>query len=237
MGPSVHTGTMTNSEHTIVFDLDGTLVDTAPDLIGTLSWLLEAEGLDPVDLDAARDLIGHGMKPMIEKALRRQGRGQTTDEVEAVYGRYVAAYEARISRESRPFPHILDALDRLASEGFRLAVCTNKIERLAVLLLDQLGMRTRFSVVTGADTFSVRKPHPDHLLLTIDRAGGDRSKAVMIGDSETDIATAQAAGLPVVAYAGGYTAVPLPQLNPDVILDTYADLVPTLHRLFQRTVA
>ena len=94
---------------TIVFDLDGTLVDTHPDLIGTLSWLLEAEGLDPVDLTQARNLIGHGMKPMIEKALKLQGRGTTQDEIDTVFARYVAAYETRLTQESRPYPGMVSA--------------------------------------------------------------------------------------------------------------------------------
>lgn len=221
---------------TIVFDLDGTLVDTHPDLIGTLSWLLEAEGLDPVDLEQAKNLIGHGMKPMIEKALKLQGRGGTQSEIDTVYARYVEAYERRIADDSRPYPGIVAALDRFAAEGMRLAVCTNKLHRLAVKLLDALDLSRRFDVITGFDTYPVRKPHPDHLLFTIRDAGGDPRRAVMIGDSETDIRTAQAAGVPVVAYSGGYTAIPLPALNPDVILDDYKDLAATVEHLLARDV-
>ncbi|MFN3853416.1 MAG: HAD-IA family hydrolase [Phreatobacter sp.] len=219
---------------TIVFDLDGTLVDTAPDLIGTLSSLLEAEGLDPVDLSQARDLIGHGMRPMVEKALRRKGRGQTVAEVDEVYGRYVAAYEQRLTRESRPFPGMVEALDRFAAEGMRLAVCTNKIERLAVQLLEELGLASRFHTIAGADTYGVRKPDPGHIAFTVRDAGGELSQAVMVGDSETDIRAAQAAGVPVVAYSGGYTAIPLEELAPDVILDHYGDLPATIRRLLSR---
>lgn len=221
---------------TIVFDLDGTLVDTHPDLIGTLSWLLEAEGLDPVDLDQAKNLIGHGMKPMIEKALKLQGRGDSQAEIDTVYARYVEAYERRIADDSRPYPGILAALDRFAADGMRLAVCTNKLHRLAVKLLDALDLTRRFDVITGFDTYPVRKPHPDHLLFTIRDAGGDPARAVMVGDSETDIRTAQAAGVPVIAYSGGYTAVPLPELKPDVILDDYTDLPATVARLLARNV-
>lgn len=212
---------------TIVFDLDGTLVDTAPDLIGTLSWLLAEEGLDPVDLAAARDLIGHGMKPMIEKALRRQGRGGTQEEIDAVYGRYVVAYEARIACESRPYPNIIEALDRLSGEGFVLAVCTNKIERLAKLLLAELDLARHFAFIAGADTFDVRKPDGRHILLTVKAAGGDLERIVMIGDSETDVAAARSAGVPVIAYARGYTAVPLDRLSPDVIVENYS-LLPAI---------
>jgi phosphoglycolate phosphatase len=216
---------------TIVFDLDGTLVDTHPDLIGTLSWLLEDEGLHPVDLNEAKSLIGHGMKPMIEKALRLQGRGKEAAEVERVYGRYVEAYEKRIARDSRPFPGILAALDRLAGEGMVLAVCTNKIQRLAKLLLDELDMTRRFAFISGADTYPVRKPDPGHLLMTIRDAGGDAVRAVMVGDAEPDIRAGQAAGVPVVGFAGGYTAIPLEQLNPDVIIGHYDELPGAVARL------
>lgn len=220
---------------TIVFDLDGTLVDTAPDLIGTLSWLLEAEGLDPVDLSQARDLIGHGMRPMVEKALRRKGRGQTVAEVDDVFRRYIAAYEQRLTRESRPFPGMVEALDTFAAEGMRLVVCTNKIERLAVQLLDELDLARRFHVIAGADTYAVRKPDPGHIAFTVRDAGGILSRAVMVGDSEPDIRAAQAAGVPVVAYSGGYTATPLAELAPDVILDHYDGLPATVRALLART--
>lgn len=206
---------------TILFDLDGTLVDTHPDLIGTLSWLLESEGLHPLDLDEAKTLIGHGMRPMIEKALKLQGRGQAADEVEEVFGRYVVAYEQRIARESRPFPGLVAALDRLAGEGMVLAVCTNKLERLARLLLEELGLAGRFAVIAGADTYTARKPDPTHILNTIRDAGGDASRAIMVGDSEPDIRAAQAARVPVIAYSGGYTAIPLIDLKPDLIIDHY----------------
>jgi len=209
---------------TILFDLDGTLVDTAPDLLGTLSWLLVEEGLDPLDMAQARDLIGHGIRPMVEKALRRAGRGDTVDEVEAVYGRYIAAYEARIARESRPYPGIVEALDHFASQGMRLCVATNKIHRLSVMLLDALELSHRFTVIAGADTYGVRKPDPGHLLNAIRDAGGDPRRAVMVGDSEPDIRAAQAAKIPVIGYSGGYTQIPLEALKPDVIISDYSKL-------------
>jgi phosphoglycolate phosphatase len=216
---------------TIVFDLDGTLVDTHPDLIGTLSWLLEEEGLDAIDLDAAKKLIGHGMRPMVENALKLKGRGFDKAEVDAVFARYIAVYETRLTRDSRPFPGMLDALDRLADQGMTLAVCTNKVERLAKKLLDELDMSRRFAVIAGADTYGVRKPDPGHLLMTLRDAGGDPARAVMVGDSDTDIRAAQGAGVPVVAYSGGYTAIPLASLDPDVIIDHYDVLPETVGRL------
>jgi phosphoglycolate phosphatase len=222
------------SAPTIVFDLDGTLVDSCPDLIGTLSWLLEREGLDPIVYDEARALIGHGIKPMVEKALKLKGRGESRDEIEAVYERYIAVYETRLTQETRPYPGLLAALDRFAADGMILAVCTNKIERLARQLLDELDMSRRFAVIAGADTYGVRKPDPAHLLRTIAAAGGDPARAVMVGDSETDIRAAQGAGIPVVAFSGGYTAIPLPDLDPTVILDHYDGLPDAVSRLLTR---
>ena len=222
---------MTATAPTIVFDLDGTLVDTHPDLIGTLSWLMEDEGLDGIDFAEAKTLIGHGMKPMVEKALRLKGRGQTQEEVEAVFARYIGVYETRLTRESRPFPGMIEALDRLAGQGMVLAVCTNKVERLARKLLEELDMARRFAVIAGADTYPVRKPDPGHILMTVRDAGGDPVRAVMVGDSDPDIRAAQAAGVPVIAYAGGYTSVPLDSLGPDVIIDHYDDLPAVVERL------
>lgn len=222
---------MTVAAPTIVFDLDGTLVDTYPDLIGTLSWLLESEGLEGIDFDEARKLIGHGMRPMVEKALKLKGRGETKAEVDEVFARYIAVYETRLTRDSRPFPGMIEALDRLAGEGMVLAVCTNKVQRLARQLLEELDMAHRFAVIAGADTYSVRKPDPGHILMTVRDAGGDPARAVMVGDSDTDIRAAQAASVPVIAYSGGYTAIPLPSLGPDVIIDHYDDLAAAVGRL------
>lgn len=222
---------MTATAPTIVFDLDGTLVDTYPDLIGTLSWLLESEGLEGIDFDEARKLIGHGMRPMVEKALKLKGRGQSQAEVDEVFARYIAVYETRLTRDSRPFPGMIEALDRLAGEGMVLAVCTNKVQRLARQLLEELDMARRFAVIAGADTYAVRKPDPGHILMTLRDAGGNPARAVMVGDSDTDIRAAQAAGVPVIAYSGGYTAVPLASLDPTVIIDHYDDLVATVGRL------
>lgn len=216
---------------TIVFDLDGTLVDTHPDLIGTLSWLLEDEGLDGIDFAEAKRLIGHGMRPMVEKALKLKGRGQTQAEVDEVFARYIGVYETRLTRESRPFPGMIEALDRLAGEGMVLAVCTNKVQRLARQLLEELDMARRFAVIAGADTYPMRKPDPGHILMTLHDAGGDPARAVMVGDSDTDIRAAQAAGVPVVAYSGGYTAVPLESLDPTVIIDHYDELPAVVGRL------
>jgi phosphoglycolate phosphatase len=185
---------------------------------------MEQEGLPPVNISQAKSLIGAGIKPMIVKALQAQGRGQSHDEIETVYGKYLVKYEAEIALHSRPYPHILDQLTHLKSEGYRLGVCTNKIERLARILLDELDMTHYFHAITGVDTFDFKKPDARHMLETVRLAGGDAEHSIMIGDSKTDIATAKNAKRPVIAYTHGYTDIPLEELTPDVILDDYSKL-------------
>jgi len=201
---------------TIVFDLDGTLVDTAPDLIGALNVLLAREGLAPIPLAQGRGIIGGGVKRLIERALALEGEAFTPAHVDALYRDYVAYYAAHIADRSRPFSGVEAALDALA--GHRLAVCTNKLAWLAVRLLDALKLSTRFAAICGPDTFGVQKPDPEILRATVRAAGGTLAEAVMVGDSETDIATARAAGVPVIAVDFGYTEVPVAALGPDRII-------------------
>src|SRR5580700_2487853 len=183
---------------TIVFDLDGTLIDTAPDLISTLNLILGREGLPPVEYDAARRMIGGGAKGMIEKALAGEGRAGSKAELDRMFGGFIEYYAAHIADRSRPFPQLEATLDRLAGEGHRLAVCTNKLEWLAVRLLTKLKLTPYFAAICGQDTFGVMKPHPEILLKTILRAGGEWTDAIMIGDSGTDVRTARAAQVPVI---------------------------------------
>ena len=176
---------------TIVFDLDGTLIDTAPDLIDTLNLILGQHGVPAVAFDDARAMIGAGVKPLLQRALASKGLQFAPDEIDALFEEYLKLYAAHIADRSRPFPGLEAALDQLAADGCILAVCTNKLEWLSVLLLDKLGLSPRFAAICGQDTFAMRKPDPEMLRLTIARAGGDVANAVMVGDSMTDVATAQ----------------------------------------------
>lgn len=208
----------------IVFDLDGTLVDTAPDLIDTLNVLLAREGVPPVGLGDARNLVGAGIRPLIERGLAARGVDAPRSHVDALYATYLELYAARIADLSRPFPGVGAALDRLESAGCSLAVCTNKLERLSILLLDALDLTHRFVAVCGQDTFGVAKPDPRILIETIARAGGDAGRTVMVGDSATDIRTARAAGVPVVAVTFGYTDTPVEALSPDRMVGHFDDV-------------
>jgi phosphoglycolate phosphatase len=209
---------------TLVFDLDGTLVDTAPDLIDTLNFTLARHGLPVVRFDAARPLIGGGARGMIGRALAAEGRDCSPTEVDALYAAFVAHYAEHIADRSRPFPGVEPALDRLAAAGYRLAVCTNKLEWLATRLLAALELSRHFAAICGGDTFGVQKPNPQMFRGTVMRAGGKPERAVMIGDSATDIRTARAAAVPMIAVDFGYTDVPVASLQPDRVISSFAQL-------------
>jgi len=205
----------------LVFDLDGTLVDTAPDLIDTLNMILGSERLPPVPYAEARTMIGGGARMMLERGLAADGRSGGEAEVERLYRAFVAHYSEHIADRSQPFPGLEAALDRLAEAGWQFAVCTNKLEGLSLKLLEALGLKERFVAICGQDTFGVQKPHPDILLRTIGRAGGDPRNAVMVGDSINDISTARAANVPVIGVTFGYTDIPITRLGADRVVERY----------------
>jgi phosphoglycolate phosphatase len=209
---------------TVVFDLDGTLVDTAPDLVSTLNTIFAREGLPPVAYETARNMVGGGARLMIERGLAADGRNLPVSEVDRLVRDFIVHYADHIADVSRPFEGVEAALDEFARLGWRLAVCTNKLEWLSLRLLDVLGLSGRFAAICGADTFGVPKPNPAILRGTIDRAGGRPERAVMVGDSGTDIATARAARIPVVAVNFGYTETPVAQLGADRVISRFADL-------------
>jgi phosphoglycolate phosphatase len=210
---------------TVVFDLDGTLVDTAPDLIDTLNIVLGREGLPPVDYTTARNMIGGGARKMIESGLKYDGRPPAAGAVDRMFADFIAYYAEHIADRSLPFPGLDTALDRLDAHGCRFAVCTNKLERLSRLLLDALGLSRRFAAICGQDTFGMQKPDPEILRRTILAAGGNARRAVMVGDSGTDIATARAAAIPIVAVDFGYSETPVKDLGPDRLIGHFDQLV------------
>jgi phosphoglycolate phosphatase len=209
---------------TVVFDLDGTLVDTAPDLVNTLNVILRREGLPPVGYEAARNMVGGGARRMIERGLAAEGVLFPPQKIDALFRDFIEHYSAHIADQSRIFPELEPAIDALSARGCRFAVCTNKLEFLSVRLLDLLGLSSRFVAICGADTFAVQKPNPEILRRTIERAGGRPEHAVMIGDSATDISTARAARVPVIAVDFGYTDVPVATLRPDRVISRFRDL-------------
>ncbi|HEX5212327.1 MAG TPA: HAD family hydrolase [Pseudolabrys sp.] len=209
---------------TIVFDLDGTLIDTAPDLVDTLNVIFAREGWPPVPYETARNQIGGGARTMIQRGIAAEGVVVTPDRLERLFADFIAHYTAHIADRSRPFPGLIDALDDLAGRGCKLAVCTNKLERLSTRLLKLLELADRFAFVCGQDTFGMQKPDPDVLRRTVAAVGGDIAQAIMIGDSVTDISTARAAGIPIIAVDFGYSDRPVSELGPDRTISHFAQL-------------
>src|SRR5471032_2046182 len=219
------------SARIVVFDLDGTLVDTAPDLISALNFVLEREGLPAVPLHSARNMIGAGARKLIERGLELEGRAMSVEDVTRLTGDFIDYYAAHIADASRPFEGLESALDDLAAQGFGFAVCTNKLEWLSKLLLDRLGLSSRFSAICGADTFGVSKPDPAILQQTVARAGGMLASAIMVGDAGPDIGVARRAGIPVVGVEFGYTDVPIAELKPDRLIGHMRELPAAIENL------
>jgi phosphoglycolate phosphatase len=222
------------SPPTIVFDLDGTLVDTAPDLINALNFILDREGLPAVPLASARNMIGAGARKLIERGLELEGRAASVPDITRLTADFIDYYAAHIADASRPFDGLEAALDELAERGYRLAVCTNKLEWLSKRLLDELGLSPRFAAICGADTFGVAKPDPAILRQTIARAGGNPSVAIMVGDAGTDIGVARRTGVPVIGVSFGYTDVPMADLKPDRLIAHMGELPDAVDDLIAR---
>ncbi len=210
---------------TVVYDLDGTLADTAADLMGALNAVLVREGLDPLPVANAKTLLGAGGRALIERGFAAAGRKLTPMTLEALFGDFLAHYNAHIAEHTRLYPGVAAALAAIERAGWRQAICTNKIEASARLLMAKLGVADRFAFICGQDTFGVGKPDPKPLVATIAAAGGVSASAVMVGDSATDIRTARAAGLPVIAVDFGYTDVPVVELGPDRVISHFDGLI------------
>jgi len=212
------------SKPLLVFDLDGTLAETAGDLIATLNFILIREGLRKLPMEEARPMIGAGMRTLIKRGFSADGIALPDEKLENLFLAFLAHYEDHIAEETRLYPGVVEALDRFEAAGWRFAVCTNKLEKTAIHLLNALGIASRFAAICGQNTFPVCKPDGDALKLTIERAGGEVTRAVMVGDSKTDIDTARNAGVPVVALTFGYTDQPIATYTPDRVIGHYDEL-------------
>ncbi len=219
------------TQPTIVFDLDGTLAETAGDLMGALNWVLRRDAIAPLPVAQARSLLGAGGRALIRRGYASAGHAPSDARLEELFHDFLAYYEAHIVDHSTLFPGVPEALDRLAAQGFGLAVCTNKMEHTARKLLGELGIAERFRAICGQDTFAQSKPDARALTGAIGLAGGDVGRAVMVGDSLTDIATAKAAGVPVVAVDFGYTDRPVADLDPDRVISHFDDLFDAVEAL------
>lgn len=215
----------------IAFDLDGTLVDTAPDLVGTLNVLLRDEGLPTLPLDEARPFIGRGARWLIERGFEAAGQHLHPARVQPLFDRFIAHYLDHIADESRPFPGCEAALDALKARGARLCVCTNKRTDLSVALLEAVGLATRFEAVIGADSTPAIKPDPRHLQAAVDAVGGDIGRTILVGDAATDAGAARAAEAGLILVSFGYTEIPAADLAPDILIHSFDDLPEACARL------
>jgi len=226
------------SIQTVCFDLDGTLVDTAPDLLAALDFCLAQKGYPLPDHDLIRPIIGQGAKEMIRRSVSLEPMGAadglatqappcplSEEEIDDLWQVLIAYYAKHIAVKSAPFEGVVEALGALKQRGFLLAVCTNKPLYLTAPLLDQLNLTFYFDAISGADSFPYRKPDPRHLLDTITQAGGDRVTSVMVGDSKTDIDTARNANVPVIGVDFGYSEVTMESLKPDRMMSHYDELI------------
>lgn len=213
---------------TIVFDLDGTLIDTAPDLVESLNHTIAARDLAPVSYEDLTHLVGQGARVMIQRAFALRGAPLAEDEIPALLDRFVAHYEAGMPGKSKPYPGLIEALDRLKAAGYTMAVCTNKMERLAIPLLERLDLTRYFSAIAGGDTFAFRKPDPAHILATAERAGGSADKILMIGDSINDILAARNGNIPSIAVPFGYSDAPVETLGASHVIGHFDELTVAL---------
>ncbi len=207
-----------------VFDLDGTLVDTAPDLAASVNHCLSAAGLPEVPEAVIRPFSGLGARAMLTHGFAQAGLNLSEAELEAQTACFLTFYEAHIADRSTLFPGTIEAMDRLEAEGFVLAVCTNKTERLARLLCETIGIASRFRAICGADTFRRRKPDPIHLLGTIERCGGDPRASIMVGDSRVDVDAAWASGIPSILVDFGYGVDEATRSAAGRVVASYAEI-------------
>lgn len=212
------------------FDLDGTLLDTSGDLTAAVNHALASVGRPPLTIEQVRPMIGGGSRHMLRQGMAATG-GCTEAELDVLQRRLLDFYEANIAVATRPFPHALEPMGELAGRGVRLGIVTNKNERLAVKVLDALGLMVRFDAVLGGDSLGPgrSKPAPDLIIEMIKRCGDGR--AAFVGDSIYDTMAARAAGVPSVAVRFGFLQQPVEELGADAVIDSYAELVPALERL------
>ncbi len=217
---------------TVVFDLDGTLVDTAPDLLHATNAVLLANDRRAVTLAELRNLVGHGARTLIEQGFELTGEPLEDGRLEVLFQDFIAFYSDNIAIDSRPYPGVVTLMEQCRASNIRMAVCTNKLEKLSVRLIEELGLAHFFEAIIGPDTIGVAKPDPSPLFEAVTRAGGEVQSAIMIGDSETDIRTAKAAGVPSIGVSFGYTPQHVSTFEPSHVVDHFDEVWPILHTAY-----
>ncbi len=208
----------------VIFDLDGTLVDTAPDLTLALNHVLGEAGRASVQTAGVRHMVGHGARALIVKGLQDTGVPLDDAKIDAMFEDFIEFYGKNIAVGSRPFPGAIEYLKRLADAGIKLGLCTNKPQGLTETLTDALDLTRYFDVIAGGDRFAARKPDPLHVTGTLELLGATAKETLFIGDSETDLKAARAAGVPIALVSFGYSRDPVDSLSPDAVIDSFEDL-------------
>jgi phosphoglycolate phosphatase len=222
---------MACSAQALVFDLDGTLIDSAPDLHAALNRVLAEAGRPAIRLEEVKQIVGDGAARLVERGFERTGAPVAAAALPRLVERFIAFYERALADLTRPFEGVPETLAMLRARGIRLGVCTNKPERLSLDILEALGLAPLFDGVAGGDSGPVRKPDAGHFHATLRRMGAAGAPAVMVGDSRNDVAVARAASVPVVLVDWGYTSIPPHELGADRIISRFADLPEALRAL------
>ncbi len=222
---------MTARHSVLLIDLDGTLVDSEPDLTAALNATLAEYGRAAVDSSDVRRMVGDGLVKLVERGFAATG-GLPSEAVQAeAVARCLAHYKAAPTARSKPFPGAPEVLAALRKQGWRHAICTNKPEELSRIVLENLGLLPLVDAVVGGDSLPVRKPDPGHPLGTLERIGASPDQAVFLGDSINDLKAGRAAGLPVILVTFGYTVTPAAELGADALIDSFAGLPRALEQL------
>jgi phosphoglycolate phosphatase len=217
------------SQHrTVIFDLDGTLVESAPDLADATAHVMANRNLPaPAEADI-RKYVGGGARKMLHRAFEAAGLHEDQFDMKSALAEFLEFYGKNLAVRTRPFPGVLKALDQLQVRGERLGICTNKYEDFSAVLLRKLDLAKYFGAVLGGDSLDVRKPDGGHILGVIERLKTDPAHAIMVGDTEVDVKAARNAGIPVIAVSFGYSPVPADKLGADLVIDKFDALLPAL---------
>ncbi len=208
----------------VIFDLDGTLVDTAPDLMASTNHVLSLLDRRPITMEEVRAFVGHGAKTLIARGAAATGDALDEKTLSHSHAEFLRYYEKNIAVDSTIFPGVTQLLKTCEASGLKMGVCTNKVEGLSVRLLDALGLSRYFGAIIGPDTINIAKPDPAPYLETLKRLGVAAPDSIMVGDSETDILTARAAKVPVIAVTFGYTAKPVVHYKPDYLVSHFDEI-------------
>lgn len=213
-----------NWPRAVLFDLDGTLIDSAPDLHASVNILLARRGLGPLTLPQVTSMIGNGVRKLVERAFSAAGHPLDADALDLEHEAMIGIYGDNLTVLTRLMPGAREVMDWLAEEGVRMAVITNKPQMPAEAILDHFGLSPLLSCVIGGDSGVEKKPAPDMVFAALERLGVQLEDAVLVGDSPADVGCARAAGLPVIVVRGGYTTVPVGEMGADLVIDALSGL-------------